>query len=173
MLRSILVGTAGLSVLAGIAGCLAFSRSPLTASSARRRALALAAAAAIVAQCAHAAEELGAGFPRRFPAILGLAPWPNEFFILFNLFWIVVWALSCRAAIAGWRAALFPLWFLALASMANAVAHPLLSARAGAYFPGLFTSPLVGIMGILLARQLLLATAPAAAHIVPRRGAID
>jgi len=82
------------------------------------------------------------------------------------------------------RAALFPLWFLAIASLANGVAHPLLSVQAGRYFPGLFTSPLVGVAGLALLRQMALATGdvrlesgapnqrvqPSAGAIMSRRG---
>jgi hypothetical protein len=98
------------------------------------------------------------GFPQRFPALLGLAPWSTAFFVSFNMFWIAIWSCSCWGATAGWRVALFPLWFLAVAGLANGVAHPLLSVRAAGYFPGLFTSPVVGVAGFLLVRQLVLAT---------------
>jgi hypothetical protein len=43
---------------------------------------------------------------------------------------------------------------------ANGVAHPLLSMRTGGYFPGLVTSLLVGVIGILLLRRLALITEP-------------
>lgn len=55
-------------------------------------------------------------------------------------------------------AALFPLWFLGIAGVANGVAHPALSIRTGGYFPGLVTAPLVGIAGALLIRRLLAVT---------------
>ena len=41
----------------------------------------------------------------------------------------------------------------------NGLAHPLLAARTGGYFPGLFSSPLVGVVvGVLLLRRLFLVT---------------
>jgi hypothetical protein len=45
-------------------------------------------------------------------------------------------------------------WFLAIVSMFNAIAHMALSLLVGGYFPGLISSPLVGVLGTLLARRL-------------------
>ncbi len=36
----------------------------------------------------------------------------------------------------------------------NGVVHPLLAVASGGYFPGLWSSPLVGIVGVLLLRAL-------------------
>lgn len=155
---SILLGTAGLSVAAVIAAWLTFSRSLPVVGSIRLRVAVVLAVIALLSQSAHFAEELLTGFPQRFPALLGLAPWSIRFFVSFNVFWIIVWGFSCWGVTAGRRLALCPLWFLAIASLANGVAHPLLSALAGGYFPGLFTSPLVGVMGFALVRELLLVT---------------
>ena len=44
---------------------------------------------------------------------------------------------------------LYHVWFLAIASALNGIAHPVLSMMGGGYFPGLLTSPLVGILGTL------------------------
>jgi len=41
-----------------------------------------------------------------------------------------------------------------MAALANGVAHPLLSVRVAGYFPGLITSPVLGIVGVLLLRRL-------------------
>ena len=77
------------------------------------------------------------------------------FFVSFNLGWLVIWSLSSWGLAARRRAALFPVWFLGLARTVNGVAHPSLSVVAGAYFPGLVTSPAVGVLGIVLLRRLL------------------
>ena len=155
---SVLVGTAGLSVAALIAAGLTLARGSTVVGSAQLRTAVVIAVVTLLCQSAHFAEELLTGFPERFPALLGLVPWSTMFFVSFNMFWIVVWGLSCWGATTGMRAALFPLWFLAIASLANGVAHPLLSAQAGRYFSGLFTSPLVGVAGLALLRQMALAT---------------
>jgi len=49
---------------------------------------------------------------------------------------------------------LFSIWFLAIASAVNGVAHPVLSLVSGGYFPGLWSSPLVGVAGVFLLRAL-------------------
>jgi hypothetical protein len=58
----------------------------------------------------------------------------------------------------------FPVWFLAIASAANGVVHPILSLIVAGYFPGLWTSPLAGLLGAALLRTLL---APPAAGRAP------
>lgn len=40
----------------------------------------------------------------------------------------------------------------------NGVAHPLLALSVGGYFPGLYTSPLVLLLGAALCRELVRAT---------------
>ena len=113
---------------------------------------------AVLVQGAHFAEELATGFHRRFPEVLGFEPWPVAFFVPFNLLWLAVWSLSIWGLAARQWTALFPLWFLGIASVANALAHPLLSFRAGAYFPGLVSSPFVGIAGAVLLAHLVRVT---------------
>jgi hypothetical protein len=112
-----------------------------------------------VAQAAHAGEELLTGFHRVVPESLGLAPWPASFFVGFNAVWLVIWILAVAALRAGAStAALVPLWFLGLALAASGLAHPLLSLRAGGYVPGLLTSPVAGVVGIVLLARLTAAT---------------
>lgn len=157
-LGSILLGTAGLAALALVAIALTFTRGAITADQARRRSAARLSLVVVVLHIAHAAEEAVTGFPLRFPVLLGLAPWPMSFFVAINLMWLVVWIASVRGLAAGRRRWLFPLWFLALAASMNGLAHPLLAARTGEYFPGLVTSPVLGVAGVLLFRRLLAAT---------------
>jgi hypothetical protein len=164
-LRSILLGTTGVSVAALLALFLTVTRGRAISSPSELRAAARVAGIAVVIQSAHFAEELATGFHRRFPEQLGLTAWSPYFFVSFNLFWLVVWVLSCRGLAAGRQPALAALWFLAIAGLVNGVAHPLLSVRAGSYFPGLITSPLLGAVGFLLLRRLASVTrAPAEAR---------
>jgi hypothetical protein len=162
-LRSIFVGTAGLSVAAAVAVYLALSRGRPPCDLAGIRVAVRAAALATGLQAAHFVEELATGFHRRFPIELGLAPWPASFFLSFNLFWLVVWAVSGRRLPGRHAAALAALWFLGLAGVINAAAHPLLAVRAGGYFPGLVTAPLAGVAGFLLLRRLAAITRSAGA----------
>jgi hypothetical protein len=153
-LRSILLGMAGLWAAAVVALYLTLARPAIDVSGMRLRAAVRLAIIAVLAQAAHFAEELATGFHQRFPELLGLTPWPVGFFVSFNLFWLVIWGLSIRGLTERCWCALFPLWFLAIASVANGLAHPLLSLRDDGYFPGLVSSPFVGIAGILLLRCL-------------------
>ncbi|PKM09420.1 MAG: hypothetical protein CVV17_00820 [Gammaproteobacteria bacterium HGW-Gammaproteobacteria-7] len=60
------------------------------------------------------------------------------------------------------RVVLFPIWCLAIASVVNRVAHPLLSLAVEGYFPGRWSSPVVGVAGIALLRALGALTRPSA-----------
>lgn len=157
-LRSVLIGTAGLSVAAVAAIVLTVRRGRISASPNEAAAVARAAIIAVLFQSAHFLEELATGFHQRFPELLGLSEWSGRFFVTFNLFWLALWTISIWSLPARRSSALFTLWFLALAGCANGVAHPLLSARVGGYFPGLVTSPFVGMAGATLLRRLLFAT---------------
>ncbi len=153
-LSSILLGTAGLSLAALAALFLTLTRDEVSSSPQARQAAVHTASGAVLIQAFHFGEEFLTGFHRHFPELLGLAPWSSLFFASFNVFWLAVWGLSCLGLLAGRRPALAALWFLGLAALANAFAHPALSLRVGGYFPGLFTSPILGILGVLLVRRL-------------------
>ena len=157
-LRSILLGTAGLSVAAVVALLLTLGRGGVETSGQELRAAVRLAFVTTLVQAGHFAEELATGFQRRFPELLGLSPWSLRFFVSFNLVWLAAWVLSLWGLAARRRIALFPLWFLGIAGVVNGIAHPALSLRTGGYFPGLVTSPFVGIAGILLLRRLGLIT---------------
>ncbi len=152
---SIVAGTIGLDIAAVVAVSLTVARGAAVAGSVELSATARLATLALTAQLAHFAEEAATGFYQRFPQLLGLAPWSLGFFVAFNLLWIAIWGISIRGLIRRHHLALFALWFLAIGSMANGLAHPLLSLTVGGYFPGLVTSPLVGLLGVLLFRRLL------------------
>jgi protein-S-isoprenylcysteine O-methyltransferase Ste14 len=108
----------------------------------------------LLIQVLHVAEEYSTRFYVRFPSELGLAPWSSDFFLIFNLCWLGIWVWAAFGLRAGHTLALFPVWFFAIAAMVNGVAHPLLAARAGGYFPGLLTSPLLGVIGVWLCVRL-------------------
>ena len=165
--RSVLLGTAGLGALALAALVLTLVRRPADRSRPATRALVRVASIAILAQAVHFIEELVTGFYERFPATLGLASWPLDFFVTFNVAWLAIWILSAAALRTGHRAAFFPLWFLALASAANGLAHPVLAARAGGYFPGLLTAPFAAVAGIVLLRRLMVMTAEPGRATIP------
>ncbi len=104
----------------------------------------------LAAQCLHFTEEFVTRFQDRFPALFGLPAWSEIFFVVFNSMWLSVWILSAIGLQGGYRLALFPIWFFAIAAIANGIAHPLLAVVADGYFPGLITPPVVGVVGVLL-----------------------
>jgi len=157
-LRSVLTGTAGLSAAAVVALLLTIVRRPVDSDLAGRERTARLFLIGLAAQCLHFMEEFITRFHDRFPALLGLPAWPENFFVAFNLLWLTVWILSAIGLQRGYRAALFPAWFFAIAAIANGVAHPLLALVARGYFPGLISSPVLGVLGVLLWRRLLALT---------------
>ena len=121
-------------------------------------------AVATAIQTAHFIEEWATGFHVRFPALFGLDPIPLSVFVAFNLAWIVLWIVSIPLIRRARQAAFFTAWFLAIAGVLNGIAHPVLALRTGGYFPGLISSPLIGLAGLLLWQRLKAATLIREAH---------
>lgn len=113
---------------------------------------------ATAVQSAHFAEEWAAGFHVRFPALFGLEPMPLLFFVAFNLTWIAMWVASIPLLRSARKLGFFAAWFLAIAGMLNGIAHPLMSVASGGYFPGLASSPFIGLVSIFLWQRLRGAT---------------
>ena len=111
-------------------------------------------ALATAIQCGHFAEEWATDFHVRFPALFGLEPIPLSFFVVFNLTWIAIWIASVPLLRAARKPAIFAAWFLAIAGMLNGVAHPLMAVASGGYFPGLISSPFIGLASIYLWKRL-------------------
>lgn len=155
-LRGILLGTSGLSVIAVISAWLAATRG-VAPPSKRHQVVRLVCIGVLLHAC-HFSEELLNGFHVRFPALLGASPWPTPFFVSLNVTWMLIWILSLFLIKSHFRVAVFPIWFLAIASAVNGLAHPIMSLVTGGYFPGLWTSPFVGILGVVLLRTLTSAT---------------
>lgn len=160
MVQSILLAQLPLYVLAAVALSLA-ARRRLAHDPSKVAALVRAFLIGIACQCVHLLEEFLTGFHVALPRVFGLAPWSDEFFITFNVVWLAIWVLAAVGVQAGWQAATFPIWFFALGMAGNGVWHLLLAAGTGAYFPGLMSSPLVGVAGFVVLRRIAHATARA------------
>lgn len=113
---------------------------------------------ATLAQGLHFAEEALTGFHESLPASFGQPAMSYQFFLAFNLSWLAIWIASTRGILSRRKIAFFAGWFLAIAGVLNAFAHPLLAVSARAYFPGLLTSPIVGIAAAVLWARLRDAT---------------
>lgn len=152
--RSLLTVTVLVDVMMVVAVVLTLARGRGRPQPSARRAVLLAALPALGWQVLHFLEELRGGLHERLPELLDLAPVSAELFTRLNLAWLVIWGLSLLGLRAGMHIALFPIWFLAIASAVNGVIHPLLALVVGGYFPGLWTSPVSGLVGWLLLRRL-------------------
>jgi Protein of unknown function with HXXEE motif len=156
--RGILLGTAGLSVAAVMALLLTILRTPIEQKEADRERLARLLLLGLAVQCLHFMEEFVTCFPNRFPVLLGLPAWSENFFVVFNLIWLSIWILSALGLPKGSRLLLFPVWFFGLASIVNGVVHPVLAILVQGYFPGLISSPVLGVLGGLVGIRLLALT---------------
>jgi uncharacterized membrane protein YhdT len=154
-LRSILTGTAVLTVAATVSLVLTILRKPQAAGWEQTLRVFL---LGLAVQSLHFMEEFVTHFEDRFPALFGLSAWSVNFFVAFNLMWMSAWILSAAGLQRGNRVALFPVWFFAVACVANGIAHPVLAIAAHGYFPGLITSPILGVLGVLLWIRLLQST---------------
>lgn len=147
-----------LGIAAFFALRLAMRRQSTLEFTEERAAASRALAHATAIQCLHFAEEWATGLHIRFPALFSLEPMPLAFFVGFNLAWIAAWIVSVPLLKSARTPAFFAAWFLAIAGMLNGVAHPLMAVASGGYFPGLLTSPAIGLAGIRLWGRLRSAT---------------
>ena len=116
---------------------------------------------AVLVQGLHFIEEYRAGFYREFPPLVGAAPWSRPAFLLFNLAWLLVFVLAARGLTRRWRPAAVVALFLAIGGgVLNGLGHFALAARAGAYFPGLYTAPLSLAAGSYLLLRILRRSGP-------------
>ncbi len=156
-LQSILIGQSALYVLILVALIFTAAR-PIRSDAAELRGLSRIFLFGIACQCVHLIEEFVTGFHLQFPRLLGLTGWSAEFFVAFNVACLASWALSAAAVDLRMRVVLFPVWFFAFGMVGNAIWHPLLAIAKGGYFPGLFTSPIVGATGFIVLRRLVAVT---------------
>ena len=154
LLPSILV--LGLAALAAV--LLAVSRTSPPEHASERFAAARALGVAVGVQCVHFVEEAATGFPERLGAVFDLPGMPFTFFLVFNLMWLAIWVASVPGLRSARAEAFFAAWFLAIAGMINGIAHPLLAIADGGYFPGLVSSPLIGVASVWLWLRLRGAT---------------
>ncbi|MFO1187019.1 MAG: hypothetical protein U1E87_05945 [Alphaproteobacteria bacterium] len=150
-LRSILTGTLGLDIALLAAILIGLSRPVASENAARMLPVALVATAL---QGAHFAEETMTEFYAAFPTQLGLTPWTRAFFVAFNATWLAIWLAAAFGLARAPRLASVALWFLALAALANGIAHPALALRTGGYFSGVATAPVLGLAGLWLTVRL-------------------
>ena len=155
---SLLPSAIVLGLAALLALFLARSRPSPLKRDAERVAAARVLALATGIQAIHFAEEAMTGFQYRLGDVFGIPEMPTFAFLVFNVSWLLIWAVSIPGVRSGRVAAFFAAWFLAIAGMFNLVAHPLLALVSGGYFPGLASSSFIGGVSIWLHVRLMRAT---------------
>jgi hypothetical protein len=109
---------------------------------------------AVGVQSLHFLEEYLSGFQTEFPQLFGYT-WSDHQFVIFNLLWLGTLIFNGIGVYYGIRLSyLLVYFFVIVGGIANGVAHPLLSLMKGGYFPGLFTSPIVLLVGVVLFLKL-------------------
>ncbi len=154
-LRSILIGLTPVYVILMIAAVLTAARRSAVLSAEDSDRIIHPLLFGIAWQCVHFTEEFATGLYAKLPALMNLSPWSPSFFVGFNVAWIAIFVVSVVGIRRNVAIAYFPVWFLAVALLLNGVLHPLLSLYSRGYFPGLITSPVAGLIGLLLLRRLV------------------
>jgi hypothetical protein len=109
------------------------------------------------AQLLHFLEEAVYDLHVRLPEVFGLPAMKHSLFLAINIGVLIVWLFGAFQRTAN-AIVISTFWFLALASVFNLLAHPTMTLVTGRYFPGVVTSPVVGVTGVLLLRRLLQVT---------------
>jgi Protein of unknown function with HXXEE motif len=105
---------------------------------------------AVAVHCLHFAEEFFTGFHHEFAKLFGYE-WSESEFVVFNLGWLLIFALAVAGIKRGMPLAYLVLFFLAIAGgIGNGIGHLFLAAMRWRYFPGVVTAPFCLIMGIML-----------------------
>jgi hypothetical protein len=114
----------------------------------------------VLAQAAHSVEEYLGRLWESFPParfVSGLISQDLERgFLLANLalvgfgFWCWLWPVR-----RGWPAGVLLGWVWVTLEVINGFGHPFWSLRQGSYVPGTWTAPVLLILAVLLARELL------------------
>ncbi|MBT8402018.1 MAG: HXXEE domain-containing protein [Rhodothermia bacterium] len=153
-LRSILVGLTPIYLMLVVAGVLVATRRPSLLHGKDSDRIVHPFLVGVAWQCIHFTEEFATGLNVKLPALLNLTPWSENFLVAFNLAWVAIWILSAVGVRRNVRVAYFPVWFFGVAMLANGLLHPLVSLYVRGYFPGLVTSPVAGLIGVVLVRRL-------------------
>jgi hypothetical protein len=124
--------------------------------------------ALVAVQAAHSVEEYVGRLYEVFPpARLVSGVFSQDLqrgFLIFNValvafgIWCFLWPLRRHWAVAPALA-----WFWVVIELVNGIGHPLWSLTQRAYTPGVATAPLLLVLAVVLARQLRVSSAPAAA----------
>jgi Protein of unknown function with HXXEE motif len=114
----------------------------------------------VAAQVAHAMEEYIFALYDVFPVVHAVSSLvgrdPGVGFIVLNSL-VVSFGIWCYLIPirSGWASARILMWLWVCLEFINGLAHPVLALRAGGYFPGVATAPLLFFLSIVLAACLV------------------
>jgi hypothetical protein len=124
--------------------------------------------ALVVVQAAHASEEFAFALWEHLPYIarvistLLTSHVPTGFALVNGAFVLFGLASYLGPASRGWPSARGIAWVWVAVEIFNGIFHPLLALRAGGYFPGVATAPVLLVLALALARDLRADAAPEA-----------
>jgi len=108
---------------------------------------------ALAVQFIHFTEEYLTDFITVLPKLLNQPPYPEDFWLVFNMIAYAVFVLGAIFLFVRKREFfVIPLFFILMGVVFNGIAHVLLAVFVGGYFPGLFTALAYLIIGPLLLR---------------------
>jgi len=123
--------------------------------------------ALVLVQASHSIEEYAFALydvfpPARFASGLLSSDLATGFAILNSAF--VAFGVACYLGPvrSGWASARGWVWLWTLIELVNGLAHPILALRAGGYFPGMATAPVLFVLALYLATRLLASRQPQA-----------
>ncbi|MDH3247136.1 MAG: HXXEE domain-containing protein, partial [Saprospiraceae bacterium] len=108
---------------------------------------------ALAVQLLHFTEEYLTDFVTKLPELFNQPPYPINFWIVFNMIAYAIFILGAISLFQNKKEFyVIPLFFILIGVVFNGIAHVLLAAFVGDYFPGLFTALAYLIIGPMLLR---------------------
>ncbi len=96
---------------------------------------------ALSIQFVHFIEEYVNDFTVKVPALIGMPPNPEQFWIIFNMVAYSIFIIGGIIIFRGIKELMIiPLFFIVVGVIMNSVGHILISLYTGGYFPGLYTA---------------------------------
>jgi hypothetical protein len=96
------------------------------------------------------------GSTAAFPPVFGGEAWSARRFLLFNLAWLVIFAVGASGLLRSRRPAWLVAYFLAIGGgIGNGLGHLALVGQRGGYFPGAYIAVMALVVGSVLLWNLL------------------
>ena len=111
---------------------------------------------AIGVQLLHFTEEYLTDFITRLPALLDQPPYPQDYWVVFNMVAYFIFILGGIILYRGIKELMIiPLFFVVVGVVLNSIGHILIAIFVGGYFPGLFTAIIYLLIGPSLLKAII------------------